>query len=101
MSLQAKILNLISEITDPAERMDISASIYYLFQVYMSGQVKEDDIRDSLYEICVNVFRAKSPELLDEEVRKKARELTEEFMSAFRFGSMARRTYRRFRPIPF
>jgi len=101
MALQVKILSLISGIDDPAVRMDISATVNYLLQVYTSGRVKEDEVRDSLYEVFVDVLRVKSPELTDEEIKKKARELVEEFIASFRLESMTRRTYARFRPRLF
>jgi len=98
LSLQIKILNLISGLVDPTVRMGISSTINYLYQIFRDGRVSEDDIRDSLYEIFVDVLKFKHPEVLDEEIRKKAREMVEEFIIAFRLESTARRTYTRFRP---
>jgi len=98
MSLQVKILNLISGMVDPTVRIGISSTINYLFQIFTSGTVREDDIRDSLYEVFIDVLKVKSPELTDEEVKKKARGMVEEFILAFRLESTARRTYARYRP---
>lgn len=100
MSLQAKILDLISGFNDPTLRVDVSATINYLFQLYASGSAAEDRIRDSVYEVCYDVIRAKAPDLTDEEVRERARQMTEEFMRAFRLESALRRTMARVRPLP-
>jgi len=98
MSLQVKILNLISGIDDPSDRMYISSTINYISQLYADGHITESEVRDSLYEIFIDVLKAKNPELIEEEVKKKAKELVEEFIRAFRLESIARRTYARFRP---
>jgi hypothetical protein len=101
VSLQIKILNLLSGITDPTTRIDISTTINFFYQLFTTGRAREDEIRDSLFEVLVDVLKFKNPELLDEEVKKRAREMVEEFITAFRVESMARRTYTRFRPRLF
>lgn len=101
MSLQTKILNLIGGITDPLHRMGISSTISFLYQAFASGSAREDEIRDTLYELFQDVLRFKNPELLDEEVKAKARELVEEFILAFRMESISRRVFAKFRPRLF
>jgi len=62
MSLQAKILSLLSGITDPALRMDIASTINFFSQLYESGEVDENRIRNELWEVCFNVIRSMHPE---------------------------------------
>jgi len=80
LSVQAKILNLLSGITDPTVRMDIASTVNYLFSIYSGGHANEDEIRNSLYEVCLDVISVTHPELIEEEVRKKSRTMVEEFM---------------------
>jgi len=96
MSLQSKILNLLSGITDPTMRVDIASTVNYLFSLYCGGHANENEIRDALYEICVDVVGATHPELTEEEVRKKSRTMVEEFMRAFKLESTMRRMFSRF-----
>lgn len=97
MSLQAKILNLLSGIGDPLVRMDIASSIHYLSDIYASGSAKEEEVRNSVYEICYDVIRATRPELIEEEARDEAKRMTDEIMSAFRMETLRRRISTRFR----
>jgi len=97
LSLQSKILNLLSGITDPTMRVDIASTINYLFSLYSSGAINEGEVKDSLYEICLDVISVMHPELLEEEVRKKSRVLVDEFIRAFRLESTMRRMLTRFR----
>jgi len=97
LSVQAKIMNLLSGITDPTVRVDIASTVNYLFSVYSGGHANEDEIRDCLYEVCLDVISVTHPELIEEEVRKKSRTLVEEFIRAFRLESTRRRMLSRFR----
>jgi len=97
LSLQAQILNLLSGITDPTVRMDVASTINYLFSLYRDGHASEDQIRDDLYEVCLNVVGIMHPELTEEEVRKKSRTMVEQFIRAFRLESISRRAFARFR----
>jgi len=92
MSLQAKILNLISGIDDPGLRIEISRTIYYLYNVYVSGAAPEESIRNDLIEICTLIVSEKEPTLLPDEQKKKAEKLANELLNAFKLESMSRRT---------
>jgi len=98
MSLQAKILSLLSGIDDPATRIDIASTIRYLFEVYVHGQASDADVKRSLVEICTDVLMYSHPELTPPEIKKKSEELAEEFMRAFRIEGLRIRALSRFRP---
>jgi len=100
MSLQSKILDLISGITDPSDRIYISSTINYLLSVYASGNASEDAVRDALFDVCYNVLRVKMYDSPDEEVRKKAAMLSDEFIRLFGVESVLRRTMKRFKLPP-
>jgi len=98
MSLQAKILSLISGITDPTMRIDVASTINYLFQIWLGGNVREEEIRGSLFEVCFDVISGVHPELTEEEVRGIASDMTKEFMRIFKVEGLTRRMMARFRP---
>mgnify|MGYP000719327481 FL=1 len=91
MSVRAKILNLLSGITDPTIRVDVASTIYYLMDIYASGSAKEGEIKQSLFEICFDVIRATRPDLIEEEARQEAQKMADELMSAFRMETLRRR----------
>jgi len=96
MGLSTKIANLLSGISDPTTRIDIASTINYLFSIYSSGKANENEIRDALYEILTDVLRATHPELVEEEIKKKARTLVEDLMQSFRMESAVKRTISKF-----
>lgn len=100
MSLQAKILSLLADITDPTTRMDIASTLYYLCDLYSAGQVKEDELRGYLTDIIRDVISAVYPELSDEEVKAKTGEMVEEFIRLFKLETIRRRTFARMRGLP-
>jgi len=100
MSVARKIINLIAGIDDPAIRMDIATTINYLFSIFSDGLAKEDQIRDALYEVFIDVLTSTKPELTDEEIKKKSRILVDDFMTAFKLESLHRRLSRRIRLPP-
>ncbi|RLI87538.1 MAG: hypothetical protein DRP01_01645 [Archaeoglobales archaeon] len=97
MSLQRKIMTLIAPIPDPTTRMDVASTINYLFSVYNTGVVNDDEVKDALFEVCRDVLEATNPDLGMEEIRKRAETLAKEFMSAFKLESSVRRMMSRFR----
>jgi len=97
VSVRAKILNLLSGITDPLIRVDVASTINYLMDIYASGSAKEEEIKRSLFEICFDVIRATRPELIEEEAREEAKKLADELIGAFRMETLRRRVSVRFR----
>jgi len=98
LSLQAKILSLVSGIADPTMRIDIASTVNYLFQIWMAGGAEEREIRSSLFEVCSDVIGGTHPELTEEEVRRIANDMTNEFMRLFKIEGITRRMMARFRP---
>jgi len=98
VSLQARIINLISGITDPALRIDVASTINYLFTVFSDGTINETEARNSVREVCMNVISVIYPEFTEEEVRRRVDTMVEEFMRAFKLESTVRRMFGRYRP---
>jgi len=90
-------MSLISDLKDPVARMDIASTINYVYSIFSSGHANENQVRDTLYDIIVDVLRATRFDLTDEEIKKKAASLTDEFIKAFRVESVRRRVMSRFK----
>lgn len=100
MSLQSKVLSLITDITDPAIRMDIASTIYFMFDLYSSGSVKESDVKMALTNIITDVLGALHPEWTDEELKAKVKDMVNDFLRIFKLESVRRRTFASLRGIP-
>ena len=99
MALRDKILSLISDIDDPSVRLEVSRTIMFLYEVWRSGSVSEEEILSSLYEVAYTIVSYKMPFLTEEDKRNKAREIAEDIMRSFRMESLFPRTFRRLRTV--
>lgn len=93
-SLHQMVLNLISGIDDPSIRVEVSRTIFYLYNIYASG-VEESEVRDGLEDVVRTVLRAKFPDMEKEEFKAMVKRTVDEFMQAFRLTTMLRRTISR------
>lgn len=90
------IMNLISGISDPTARTDLAASIRYLYELYASGKVGDEEIRNDLIEICSLVLSMTRADLIEEEIRKEAVRYADELLRAFKLESLRRRLFFRY-----
>ena len=97
MSLQAKILNLVSGIDDPAARIEIARTIKFLYEVYMHGVGSPEEVEKSLMEVAMVIVDFKEPELSEDEKKEKAKKIVEDIMRSFRMEAMYLRTQKMFR----
>jgi len=102
MSFRDLVLSLVADITDPAIRMDVSATLYYLRDVYLSGRVKEDEILESIIEVVDTVLSVKLRGLTKEERLERVREIADELFKALKLETMRLRLMRsmRLRSLP-
>jgi len=102
MSFRDLVLSLVADITDPAVRMDVSATLYYLRDVYLSGRVKEDEILESIIEVVDTVLSVKLRGLTKEERLERVREIADELFKALKLETMRLRLMRsmRLRSLP-
>ncbi len=91
MGLQEKILSLMKGIDDPAMRMEVFRSIQFLFEVYTTGEVSEEEILDDLVDIAATVLSMKHPEKTEEQIMEEAKKLAGELMAHFRAETITRR----------
>ena len=91
MSFSTLVLDLLTDIDDPAVRMEVSQTLHFLKGVFATGRVHEDQIRDDIYEIVLSVLSLKMVGASREEIEKKAREYVEKFMQAMRLETASSR----------
>jgi|GEM_PF-2005974 len=102
MSFRDLVLSLVADITDPTIRMDVSATLYYLRDVYLSGRAKEDEILESIIEVVDTVLSVKLRGLTKEERLERVKEIADELFKALKLETMRLRLMRsmRFRSLP-
>jgi hypothetical protein len=100
MSLSQKLLALVSGIGDPKVRIDIMSTINFLFDLYTSGRINEDQLRTDLFDICQTIVSECNPELLEDEVRKRANMLADELVRTMKVDGLRARTLSRFAGRP-
>jgi len=102
MSLQSLILSLISDIDDPAVRMDVASTIVFLKDLYLSGAMGAEQLKSELKEVALTVIDALHPELLPEEREKKAEEMASQMARAIKLETLRARAFSKHRPrFPF
>jgi len=99
MSYQSIVLDLLSGIDDPALRMNISQTLYYLKGVFSTGRVPEDQIRDDIYDVVKTVLEFKNPFSSPDEIDKEAKQVVEKIMLAIKLETAPSRFMER-RPLP-
>ena len=100
MSWQNVVLSLLSDVDDPHIRMEVMRSINFLFQVYQTGRVTDDQILNDLFEVCLTIIQYKHPDLTPEEQVQKAKEYAERLLEEFRVASITRRLLGKTRGAP-
>ena len=101
MGWQDVALSLVSDVDDPTIRIEVLRTINFLYQVYQTGRVTDDQIYNDLFEVCLTIIRYKHPDLTPEEQAQKAKEFAERLLEEFRIGSLTRRTLGKVRGAPF
>ena len=101
MSLSQKLLALVSGIDNPKVRIDIMSTVNFLFDLYTSGRINEDQLRGDLYDICRTIVSECNPDLVEDEARKRASVLVDELVRTMKVEGLRARTLSRFagRPV--
>jgi len=101
MSLSQKVLALVSGIDNARVRFDIMSTINFLYSLYCSGRINEDQLRDDLADICFTVISESNPDLSEDEVRKRANVLADDLTRTMKIAGVRRRALARFASRPF
>jgi len=97
MSLNVKILSLLSGIIGVSDRVGIASTIFYICDLYLDGNIKEEKARAEIYNICYNIVRFANFDLTEDEARKKARVMADEIMRAVKLEGTRRLVLSKFK----
>ena len=96
MSWRDILLELISDITDPQERLDIIRTINYILMQYENGEIDYDAAKGDIAMVVRDVLMDKDPTLDEEEATQRAIEYAERLLRKYRVRSMFRRARKRY-----
>jgi len=87
-----KVRKLISDIPDNRIRFDAASTINFLFDVYASGGVDEDSLKNDLRDICQTIISITNPLLSPDDVKDKVETLVNDLVNVMKIESLVRRT---------
>jgi len=90
-SLQAKILSILSGIDEASIRIEISKTIFYLFEIYRSGKASDEDILQDLFDVSKTIVTLRGLAVTPEEIEKKSMEIAKDLLNTFKASSLYRR----------
>lgn len=97
MSLRQKVREIIDQLAVAEVRLDVAQTLFFLFDVYASGRVSEEEIKRDLFDVALTVVNIAKPDLSLEEKREEAGRLAEELMLAFKREGIRRRLLSKYR----
>jgi hypothetical protein len=84
MSYRNLLEKLIEKINEPNIRVDFIASFGLIVEAYRSGKINEDKMRGYIHELVMDALTIQYPDLDIDELRKRALEWVDKFVSALR-----------------
>jgi hypothetical protein len=88
MSYRSLLEKLIEKINEPNVRIDFIASFGLIAEAYRAGKINEDKMRGYIYELVMDALTIQYPDLDIDELRKRALEWVEKFVSVLRVERM-------------
>lgn len=96
MSLQTKIMELITGLRDPMMRVDVAATINYMSDLFNMGKISEEELFENLTEICMTVFKETKKGLDEEALKDIAEKEANELIKAIKLSGLRRRMSARY-----
>jgi hypothetical protein len=91
-----KVQALVAGVDDPRVRLDVMSTINFLADLFHSGRINENQLRNDLFEIASTVISMTRPELTEDDVRRRANVVVEELTQTLKVDQLYRRTLSRF-----
>jgi hypothetical protein len=88
MSYRALVEKLIENIKEPNVRVDFIATFGLIVEAYRAGKINEDKMRGYVFELAMDALTIQYPDLDIDELRKRALEWVEKFISALKIEKM-------------
>lgn len=96
LSLQAKIFELISNLRDTAMRIDVATTISFLSDLFNMGRISEEELRDSLSDVCMTVFKETKKNLDTEILKELVDKTVEDLVTVIKLTGIRRRVSARY-----
>ena len=91
MSLMQKLQALTAGIEDPKVKFDIMGTINFLAELYGSGKISDEDLRNDLLDICRTVVEITNVDLTKEEIEARARLIADDFFTEIKVRNLRKR----------
>ena len=88
MSYRNLLEKLIEKVNEPGVRVDFFATFGLLVEAYRTGRINEDKMRGYIHELVMDALTMQYPDLDIDELRKRAQEWVEKFISALKVERM-------------
>jgi hypothetical protein len=88
MSYRSLLEKLIEKINEPSVRVDFFATFGLIAEAYRVGKINEDKMRGYIHELVMDALTIQYPDLDIDELRKRALEWVDKFVSALRVERM-------------
>jgi hypothetical protein len=88
MSYKALLEKLIERISETNIRVDFIATFGLIVEAYRTGKINEDKVRGYIHELVMDALTMQYPDLDIDELRKRALEWVDKFVSALRVERM-------------
>jgi hypothetical protein len=88
MSYRNLLEKLIEKINEPSVRVDFFATFGLIVEAYRAGKINEDKMRGYIHELVMDALTMQYPDLDIDELRKRALEWVDKFVSALRVERM-------------
>jgi hypothetical protein len=91
MPILALVNEMLADMTDVRTKLEIANTINFLYNIFSTGKITEEQLRADLKEIVTVLVENRYPEMTDEEKRQKIEEIVGMFMRQIKLETLARR----------
>jgi hypothetical protein len=88
MSYRNLLEKLIEKISEPNVRVDFIATFGLVVEAYRAGKLSEDKMRGYIHELVIDALTMQYPDLDIDELRRRALEWVEKFISVLKVERM-------------
>jgi hypothetical protein len=94
MSLMQKLQALTARIEDPKVKFDIMGTINFLADLYSSGKISDEDLRNDLLDICRTVVEITNVDLTKEEIEARAKLIADDLFLEIKVRNLRKKVIR-------
>jgi len=91
MSILRLVNDLLAGMVDLRTKLDVAATINFLYNMYRIGRIDRETLRGELEEIVSTILRLRYPNMSDEEMQARMESIVGSFMNYIILSSINRR----------